>query len=63
MLHEFLVLEKQNLSNILKELAPNEDMPHIFVRMEEIKTDLALNADALQLVSEPGLFEETRNLS
>ena len=62
-LHEFLVLEKQNLSNILKELAPNEDMPHIFVRMEEIKTDLALNADALQLVSEPGLFEEIRNLS
>jgi hypothetical protein len=28
--------------------------------MEEIKTDLALNGDALQLVSEPGLFEEGR---
>ncbi len=61
-LHEFLVLEKKNLGEILKELAPNEDVPHIFVRMEEIKTDLALNSDALQLVSEPGLFEETRSL-
>ena len=61
-LHEFLLLEKQNLGELLKELSENEDIPHVFVRMEEIKTDLALNADALHLVSEPGLFEETRNL-
>lgn len=61
-LHEFLVLEKQTLGNLLKELSVNEDIPHVFVRMEEIKTDLALNADALHLVSEPGLFEVTRNL-
>ena len=59
-LHEFLLLERQYCSDLLKELAVNEDIPHVFVRMEEIKTDLALNADALQLVSEPGLFEEGR---
>ena len=31
--------------------------------IEEIKTDLALNADALQLVSEKGLFEDIRELN
>lgn len=59
-LHEFLVMEKNYLSGLLKELSVNEDIPHVFVRMEEIKTDLAMNADALQLVSEPGLFENVR---
>ncbi len=59
-LHEFLLLERHYCSELLKELAVNEEIPHVFVRMEEIKTDLALNADALQLVSEPGLFEEGR---
>lgn len=62
-LHEFLVREKNYLLGLLKELSENEDVPHIFVRMEEIKTDLALNADALHLVSEPGLFEDIRELS
>ena len=61
-LHEFLLVEKKYLSNLLKELSANEDIPHVFVRMEEIKTDLALNGDALQLVSEPGLFEEGREI-
>ncbi|MBO4890721.1 MAG: SAM-dependent methyltransferase [Lachnospiraceae bacterium] len=61
-LHEFLLLEKEYCSNLLKELAANEDIPHVFVRMEELKYDLALNADALQLVSEPGLFEDTLTL-
>ncbi len=61
-LHEFLLIEKQYCSELLKELAENEHIPHVFVRMEEVKTDLALNADALQLVSEPGLFEEGRQL-
>lgn len=61
-LHEFLLVEKEYCSNLLKELAENEHIPHVFVRMEEVKTDLALNADALQLVSEPGLFETTREL-
>ena len=60
MLHEFLLIERQYCSELLKELSVNEDIPHVFVRMEEIKTDLALNADALQLVSEPGLFEDNR---
>lgn len=59
-LHEFLVIEKGYLSNLLKELAENEESPQVFVRMEEVKTDLALNADALQLVSETGLFEDNR---
>ena len=62
-LHEFLLLEKNYCSQLLKELSVNEDIPHVFVRMEEIKTDLALNTDALSLVSEPGLFENTRELS
>ncbi len=62
-LHEFLLLEKNYCSQLLKELSVNEDIPHVFVRMEEIKTDLALNTDALSLVSEPGLFEDTRELS
>ncbi len=62
-LHEFLLLEKKYCSDLLKELSVNEDIPHVFVRMEEIKTDLALNADALSLVSEPGLFEDIRELS
>ncbi|MCR5687437.1 MAG: class I SAM-dependent methyltransferase [Lachnospiraceae bacterium] len=62
-LHEFLLVEKQYCSNLLKELSENEDIPHVFVRMEEVKTDLALNTDALQLVSEPGLFEKNRVLS
>ena len=62
-LHEFLLIEKDYCSKLLKELAENEDIPHVFVRMEEVKTDLALNADALQLVSEPGLFEDLRELS
>ena len=61
-LHEFLLIEKQYCSDLLKELSENEHIPHVFVRMEEVKTDLALNADALQLVSEPGLFEEGRQL-
>ena len=59
-LHEFLLIERRYCSELLKELSANEDIPHVFVRMEEIKTDLALNADALQLVSEPGLFEDNR---
>ena len=59
-LHEFLLIERHYCSELLKELAENEEIPHVFVRMEEIKTDLALNADALQLVSEPGLFEVGR---
>ncbi len=59
-LHEFLLREKKHLSDILRELAPNEDIQHVLVRMEEVKTDLALNADALQLVTEPGLFEDIR---
>ena len=62
-LHEFLLTEKEYCSNLIKELAENEDIPHVFVRMEEVKTDLSLNADALQLVSEPGLFEDTRILT
>ena len=62
-LHEFLLIEKDYCSRLLKELSENEDIPHVFVRMEEVKTDLALNADALQLVSEPGLFESNRELS
>ena len=62
-LHEFLLAEKEYCSNLLRELSENEDIPHVFVRMEEIKTDLALNTDALQLVSEPGLFENSRILS
>ena len=61
-LHEFLLIEKKYCSDLLKELAENEDIPHVFVRMEEVKTDLALNADALRLVSEPGLFEDLREL-
>ncbi len=61
-LHEFLLLEKNYCANLLKELSVNEDIPHVFVRMEEIKTDMALNADALMLVSEPGLFENIREL-
>ncbi|MCR5830566.1 MAG: class I SAM-dependent methyltransferase [Lachnospiraceae bacterium] len=61
-LHEFLLMEKEYCSNLLKELAENEDIPHVFVRMEEVKYDLALNADALRLVSEPGLFEDIRTL-
>ncbi len=61
-LHEFLVIEKNYCSELLKQLSVNEDIPHVFVRMEEIKTDMALNTDALQLVSEPGLFENTREL-
>ena len=61
-LHEFLLFEKEYCSNLLKELAGNEDIPHVFVRMEEVKYDLALNADALRLVSEPGLFEDMRTL-
>jgi tRNA (adenine22-N1)-methyltransferase len=59
-LHEFLLLERQYCSQLLKELSVNEDIPHVFVRMEEIKTDLALNADAIRLVSETGLFEDIR---
>lgn len=59
-LHEFLILEKKYLGDLLKELSANEDIPHVFVRMEEVKTDLALNADAIHLVSEPGLFENIR---
>ena len=62
-LHEFLLIEKEYLGNLLRQLSENEHIPHVFVRMEEVKTDLALNTDALQLVSEPGLFETTRELS
>ena len=62
-LHEFLLIEKDYLSKLLTELSENEEVPHVFVRMEEVKTDLALNADALTLVSEPGLFEKSLELS
>ena len=62
-LHEFLLIEKDYCSRLLKELSENEEIPHVFVRMEEVKTDLALNADALQLVSEPGLFENKLELN
>ncbi len=61
-LHEFLLVEKQYCSELIRELSENEDIPHVFVRMEEVKTDLALNTDALQLLSEPGLFEDDRKL-
>ena len=59
-LHEFLVFEKDYLSNLIKELSANEESPQAFVRIEEVKTDLALNSDALALVSETGLFEDNR---
>lgn len=59
-LHEFLIIEKKYLGELLKELSEKEEIPHVFVRMEEVKTDLALNADAMHLVSEPGLFENIR---
>lgn len=62
-LHEFLLREKQYLGDLLTELSENEDIPHVFVRMEEVKTDLSLNTDALCLVSEPGLFEATREIN
>ena len=62
-LHEFLLIEKEYCSNLLRELSENEDIPHVFVRMEEVKTDLALNTDALTLVSEPGLFETQREIN
>ncbi|MCR5591507.1 MAG: tRNA (adenine(22)-N(1))-methyltransferase TrmK [Lachnospiraceae bacterium] len=62
-LHEFLLKEKEYCSKLLVELSENEDIPHVFVRMEEVKTDLALNTDALHLVSEPGLFEKNRVIS
>ena len=62
-LHEFLLIEKQYCSELLKELTMYEESPNVLVRIEEIKTDLALNADALQLVSETGLFEDIRELS
>lgn len=62
-LHEFLLREKQYLGDLLIELSENEDIPHVFVRMEEVKTDLSLNTDALCLVSEPGLFEATREIN
>ena len=61
-LHEFLLVEKQYCAELIRELSENEDIPHVFVRMEEVKTDLALNTDALQLLSEPGLFEDDRKL-
>ena len=61
-LHEFLIREKAYLSGLLRELSANEEIPHVFVRMEEIKTDITLNNDALLLVSEPGLFEEGREI-
>ena len=62
-LHEFLLIEKDYLSKLLTELSENEEVPHVFVRMEEVKTDLALNNDALMLVSEPGLFEANREIN
>ncbi|MCR5673583.1 MAG: class I SAM-dependent methyltransferase [Lachnospiraceae bacterium] len=62
-LHEFLLIEKQYCSQLLKELTEYEESPNVLVRIEEIKTDLALNADALQLVSEKGLFEDIRELN
>ena len=62
-LHEFLLIEKQYCSKLLKDLTEYEESPNVLIRMEEIKTDLALNADALQLVSEPGLFENIRELN
>ncbi|MBO4265683.1 MAG: SAM-dependent methyltransferase [Lachnospiraceae bacterium] len=62
-LHEFLLREKQYLGDLLIELSENEEIPHVFVRMEEVKTDLSLNTDALCLVSEPGLFEATREIN
>ena len=62
-LHEFLLREKQYCSDLLIELSENEEIPHVFVRMEEVKTDLALNNDALTLVSEPGLFEASREIN
>ena len=42
-LHEFLLVEKQYCSSLIRELSENEDIPHVFVRMEEVKTDLALS--------------------
>ncbi len=62
-LHEFLLREKQYLGDLLIELAENEEIAHVFVRMEEVKTDLSLNTDALTLVSEPGLFETQREIN
>ena len=62
-LHEFLLREKQYLGDLLIELSENEEIAHVFVRMEEVKTDLSLNTDALTLVSEPGLFETQREIN
>ena len=54
-LHDFLLLERQYCSNLLEELAANMETPNVAARMEELRTDLALNEEALRLIAEPEL--------
>ncbi len=54
-LHDFLLLERQYCSNLLEELAANIETPNVAARMEELRTDLALNEEALRLIAEPEL--------
>lgn len=61
-LHEFLIKEKNYLKNLLEELHDNAQAPHVVKRIEEVKKDILINEEALNMLNKPGLFEEVRVL-
>lgn len=61
-LHEFLIREKSYCKNLLEELQENAQAPHVLRRIEEVKKDILINEEALNMLSKPGLFEDVRVL-
>lgn len=61
-LHEFLYREKAYCKELLEELQDNAQAPHVLRRIEEVKKDLLINEEALNMLSKPGLFEDLRVL-
>lgn len=61
-LHEFLIKEKNYCRNLLEELSENAVTQHSLKRIEELKRDISINEEALNMLNTPGLFEEERKL-
>ena len=61
-LHEFLIREKEYFRSLQEELCAGAPSEHVKRRLEELKKDIIINNEALDMLNKQGLFEDTRQL-
>lgn len=61
-LHEFLIKEREFLANLLEQLKQSGSSVEVIERTDEMRFNLELCSGALELISNPGLFEDERIL-